>query len=250
MGSQRVAKLSPTRQTNIQNSINKFSSRSPQANTQAARTAATAVGAISRSSAFVKSLSSESVAKSIGYLVSFANRLKVKSQGTDDALAEFGVGPDNQFPVSDFIVKARERLQEDLRATQKDTDPANAAADAIHRSVLDLLKKSVKAADVRAATREQLTEAFRNVSAREITSVLLEHVVINLVNIVVDAAGGGLSHAKVEGVKKRVGEEFASDFVKEIARLAKSGGVMPTQIPSKIPEWATELERFASKYRS
>jgi ribosomal protein L21E len=249
MGSQRVAKLSSTRQTSIQTSINEFSSRSPQANTQAARTAAKAIGSITRSSSFVQSMSSASVAKSVGYLVGFANRLKVKAQSADEALAQFGIGPDKQYPVAEFIANVRERLQEDLTSQQKATDPANAAADAIHRSVLDLLKKSVPAADVRTATREQLTEAFRKVSAREITSVLLEHVVVNLVNIIVDSASGGLSHAKVEGVKKRVGEEFASDFVKEVARLAKTGGVMPTQIPSKIPDWATDLERFASKYR-
>jgi hypothetical protein len=249
MGSQRVAKLSSTREAIIQETLNEYSPRSSQAGTQAARTAARAVGPISRTSSFIQSLSSASVSKSVGYLVGFANRLKVKGQSADEALAEFGIGPDKQYPVAEFIANVREHLQEELSSQQKGTDPANAAADAIHRSVLDLLKKSVQAADVRTATREQITEAFRKASAREITDTLLGHVVANLVNMVVDAASAGVDHAKVESVKKRVGEDFAQDFVREIARLARNGGVLPTQVPAKIPDWAKDLETFARKYR-
>jgi hypothetical protein len=243
MGSQRVAKLSSTRERTIQEALRAFTQRSSKAGTQAARAAATAIGPISRTSSFIQSLSSASVANSVGYLVGFYNRLNARGKSPADALAEFGITPGNQYPVAEFITNIRDRLQ------QKDTDPANAAADAIHRSVLDLLKKSVQAADVRTATCKQLTDAFRKVSAREITDILLGHVVVNLVTMIVDAASGGVDHGKVEGVKKRVGEEFASDFVKEIAGLAKDKGVLPTKIPEKIPDWVKELERFASKYR-
>lgn len=242
MGSQRVAKLSSARESYIRKPLTEPSG-GQQAGTQAARVAARAIGPISRTSPFIQALSSASVAQSVGYLVGFGSRLKVKRQNADEALAEFGIGPDDQRPVAQFIENARERLQ------QKATDPANAAADAIHRSVLDLLKKSLQPADVRTATREQLTEAFRKASAREIADTLLGHVVANLVNTVVDAASGGVDHDKVEGVKKRVGEEFAADFVRVISRLARNGGVIPTDIPSKIPDWVKELESFAGKYR-
>jgi hypothetical protein len=242
MGSQRVAKLSPTREGYIKKTLTE-SPAGLKAGTQAARVAATAIGPISRTSPFIQALSSASVAQSVGYLVGFGSRLKVRAQNADEALAEFGIGPDDQRPVAQFIENARERLQ------QKTTDPANAAADANHRSVLDLLKKSLQPADVRTATREQLTEAFRKASAREIADAMLGHVVANLVNAVVDAAAAGVDHDTVEGVKKHVGEEFAADFVRVISRLARNGGVRPSEIPAKIPDWVKELESFAGKYR-
>ena len=247
MGSQGFAKFPQSKGSRIHDSMGDYSPRSSEAAEQAARAAATIIGPISKTSPFVQCLSSLSVEKGLGYLLSFASQLNVKKASPSEALSLFGVNAANEYPTNEFSKNLLKQLREELTAQQRATESALAIEDAIPRSVRDILQMSMKPTEAASATREQFAEAFRKVNSREIARIILKHVISSMINRAIDTARGDIGHAKADALKRKITQHFVPKLTKEIDRL--SGGLAPSKIPSQIPLWADDLDKVIQQYR-
>jgi hypothetical protein len=250
MGSQRVATLSDAKGRTIRASMREVKITPLPRDDQKipARVAANAIGPISKTSSFVQALSSASTKAGIKALVDFVNELKFSGKSNNEILEEYGVNPKLQRPAAKFIEQAIERLREDLAASSLATESAIAVEDALPKSVIELLRSSLKAGGM-TANREQFLNVFRKTNDRTIANTIMKHVIGSLINRILDAARGDEMSQKAAAAKRQIGERFVPNLSKEIDRLASKAGVKPSEIPEHIPEWVEELNSFLSKYR-
>jgi hypothetical protein len=251
MGSQRVAKLSPNRGLKLYASMKEadITPRPVKGVEIPASVAVRAIGKFTPSGAFVQCLAGASTKAGLKLLTEFANTLRLSDENPDEILSRYGIDPENKRPASEFIEKAIENLREDLTEQSRSTETAIAVEFALARTVIDLLDRYLPREEARTATREQFIKAFRKAHSRTIVNIAMEHVISGLINRILDAARGNELPRKTQQLKRKISENFVPKLIGEIDRLAREKGIQPTEIPSRIPDWAEQLEEFAKKYR-
>ena len=253
MGSQRVASFSKTKAAKISGAAEKFASvlhpnLPPQESSKlASAAAAEIIGSFSKTSSFAQCLSNRSVENVVGFLIGFANKLRLSESSIDSIFSGYGIEPEKAHPLGKFISIVSRQMKEDLTSQQKSTESALAAEGAITQSLIEILEKHMPRAKTRMATREEIARAFQNEDSRDISKTVIKNVTANLIDRIIDTAGGEHSHADMRKLKKQIREGFARKFADEIDRLSRNQGVPPSKIPAHIPKWTEDLQSFIKR---
>jgi hypothetical protein len=233
MGSQNVTNFSAKKAKRIRAPMEGFDSRSPQADLQAWFAAAEAVGEFNKSNPFVQCLTSASFETALRTIISLANNFKHKKP--EQVLQQFNVDPANKQPLGELGARITQSFSEDLIATQQETKSAFAAKDAIPRTLIDVLSESIPREKVASASPEQIAEAFKEVSARRVSTLFIQNEISSLFNMTLEAAAEGkIPPTTVAEIEERNHERLAAELSLEIDRLAKKKGIKPTDIPQFI----------------
>jgi hypothetical protein len=218
MGSQSVTDFSLAKKKRIRELLKDYSPESPRAGEQASQIGATAAGTLGKGPAneFLQALSSPSVERALGLLMSLADELKENPQR---AYQELGVGNEIQQPagiVSAFLMRA---LSDILSKSQAETESAFAAKDAIPKTIIDVISRAFpREEEPVEVSRRKFAEAFKKVPREEIVTAFLQNAASALINQVLDATRGRLPPDRIAEVKRSVRERFIPAFIEQLMK--------------------------------
>ena len=238
MGSQSVTNFSGAKKRRIQSGIRDYAPGGPQSASLAGAAGAAAIGSFAKSSSFTKALTSASVKAAAKNLNDLTESLKATRSLTkiDRILAEFGVRPGEKKPYTALAAGLRTALAAELNSTQRKSEAAAAASDAISTTVLDLIARKLpewkeKASEV---SREELVKAIRGTSLPIISRVFLENLISSLLDQTLDAARERATPAKVNVLKKEVHRELAPKLARDLTKVVRKGSKPPS--PKELTE--------------
>jgi len=218
MGSQSVTDFSKAKKERIRDLIKDYSPDSPAAGSQASMIGAAAVGALGEgpTNKFLQALSSPSVGKALGLIMTFTDELKKDPQrlyqgmGVDDRVREpLGF-------VSAFLTKAH---TDSISASQAETESAFAAKDAISKTIIDVVSRAFpREKEPIEISRKRFAKAFEKVKEREIATAFMRNVAAALIDQVLDASRGRFSPAAMAEIKRRIRERYVPEFVDRLMK--------------------------------
>jgi hypothetical protein len=233
MGSQNVTNFSAAKANRIRAQMEDFDPTSPQADSQAWFAAADAIGEFTKSNSFIQCLASSSFEIALRSIVSLASDFKYKQP--EQVLKQFNIAPANRQPLGELAARITQSLSENLVATQQETKTAFAAKDAIARTLIDVVSESVPREKAASASPEEITEAFKKVPARKVSTLFTQNVFSSLLNMTFEAAAEGeIPKTAIAEIERRNREQLAAQVSRRIEGLARGKGLSPTQIPSFI----------------
>src|SRR2546423_3270709 len=138
MGSQSVTNFSAARKKKIGQLIKDYYAPSPNVRPRPSEIGAAAIGTLGQESAkskrpaneFLQALSSPSVAAAIELIMSLTKKMK-RAKDVERVYKEFEVDPKTEQPLTELSARLLTKLKDKLSATQRETDFAFAAKDAI-----------------------------------------------------------------------------------------------------------------------
>jgi hypothetical protein len=232
MGSQNVTNFSAAKAARIRDQLKEFNPQSPAAGVQASSAAAEAIGEFTKSNSFVQCLASESVENALKSVISLSNGFKYRDPNL--IFEEYGVDPGSRRPLTEFAERLTRSLSESLTTTQNESDSTFAAKDALSRTLIDVVAKSVPREEAVSASSGQFAAALRGLPARDIGTLFFQNLISSLLRMSLDAARGRVPREEVEDVAERVREDLAARLGREIENLARGKGLKPTDIPAFI----------------
>lgn len=232
MGSQSVTNFSATKKRQIQRGIRGYVPGVPQSASLAGAAGAAVIGSFSKSSSFTKALTSASVKVAAQKLDALAESLKGtrSPKEINRILAELAVRPDEKKPYTALAAGLRIALAAELNATQRKSEAAAAASDAISTTILDLIARKFpvwkqKASEV---SREELVQAIRGTSLPIMSRVFLENVISSLLDQALDAARERTTPAKVSALKKEIHRELTPKLARDLTKVVRKGSKPPS----------------------
>jgi hypothetical protein len=248
MGSQAFAKIPRAQGEKIRSAI-AFQQGAKATTKRASSIASEVVGPLTKTNAFVQCLSSKNVESALKYLIEFSNKFKFKDAPPAEILAGYGIPLSTQRPLAMLIANVQKQLKEKWTAQQQATDSATALEDAIPRTIMDVLTRSMTRTAAMSATRDQIAKGFAKIHAKEIARTLYENTIASLVDQALDAARGQIPPSHIQDLKNRIRQKFAPKLAGEIDRIASERGISPSNIPRHIPKWTDRLENIIERYK-
>lgn len=217
MGSQSVTDFSAAKKKHIRKLLRSYSPSSADAETQAKRIGALAIGTLAggATNEFFQALSSGSVDKAVDLIKVLAKQMKENPQ---QVYKDTGVEGPMARPVgtvSAFLTKALTNL---LTASQGETESAFAAKDAIPKTIIDVVSAAFpyekEPADV---DPQKFAQAFRKVTREHMTTRFVENVASSLINLVLDASRGrAIEPREAHDLKQRIRERFVPELINQL----------------------------------
>ncbi len=243
MGSQSVTNFSRDKRSAIRGAFEEFLSGDASRERVSAAVAA-AIGPLNKSNHFVQCLSSSSVKNSLGLLVTLGKDFQTLDPGR--VLEKHKVSVDAQQPLFSLIARMTEGLAKELTASQKETDSAFAARDAITRTIIDAVSESVGQQGVAKASPEEMSAAFEALTPDKLATMFFENLISSLLSLTLDAAR---VHVDDRDLKKLVRAAQAKVLPTNVRRLmeitlAETG--LGKSSPAKIKKKLEKVEKVRS----
>lgn len=239
MGSQNVANFARAHMDRIKKAVRPYS-KEPLNAEQAWNVATEAVGPLTKSHPFITGLSSKGVENAIDLLLSLGDELRrAKSrQDVERILEKHNVDPKLKKPLLALTAETTKSFSTELTAQQQDSEFANTAKDAITKTMIDVLARSVPRDKVDGATSQQISRAFEKVDRRELGEIFFTNVFTSQVELALDASN----------ISKSVREKFVKDLTADdgmATRVAEQLLDLTGGDPKKIPAALVRLIKRA-----
>ncbi|HEX5758182.1 MAG TPA: hypothetical protein VF121_03215 [Thermoanaerobaculia bacterium] len=237
MGSQQVTNFSDAKKRRILSGLHDYDPTDREVAQQQAIFAARAtIGPLSKTSSFIQALGSPSTESALHLLLAFAEELKGarRPEKLSEILRKYDVDPSRPRPYGALAAGLRTALGAELTATQKETESASAARDALGRTLLDVLTKHTPSGAN--APLEDLAQAVRRVPQRELATLFYENAISSLISQSLAAANRDRKEPpeKVEALKEDVRNAFARDLTKILSRVPETGKQQPLQLAEHV----------------
>jgi hypothetical protein len=241
MGSQNVTNFAKVNMDRIRKAVKPYATEVPDAG-QAWTAAATAIGPLTKTHPFVKTLSGKGVENALDLLISLAEDLRraKETKGLERVLQKHNVDPKVQKPLLRLTAEMTKSLSDRLSSRQEESDSAFAGKDAISKTVIDVLAMSMPRDKVDSASPQQISNAFKKVGPREVAEIFFRNVFSSLVGLALDASR----------VPQPIIERVIRDTKDEAGLAVGVSQEMMKLVPKELTQIPAEFEKRRKRSKS
>lgn len=251
MGSQNVTNFAKVHMLRSRNALKSFAAETPTAK-EAWTAVTTAIGPLTKSHPFVKAVSSKGYETTLDLLLSLAEDLRKAKQPKDleEVMRKHKVDPQVQKPLQRLSSRMTEQLSGLLVSRHEESDAAFAAKDAVAKTLIDVLSKSISREKVESASPQHIAKAFQKIGRDALAQIFFKNVLSSLMMLYLDASKvpRPIQEKVIPAIIDEAG--LSATLSREVVKLAPN---QPGKIASRIVKLQTKAKRgepiFEPKFR-